>query len=333
MKAMVTGGAGFLAGHLIERLLRDGHEVRTVELPGRPTPELEKWGVDVIKGDLRDPDICARACGGIWVVFHLAALAAPFGPRELFWSTNVTATDNIIAACKMAGVRRLVQVSSASAVCDGKDHVMADESLPYPKKFLCHYSETKAESEKRVLAANGPELETVVIRPHAIWGPRDHTLFPRIIVRAQQGRLFQIGDGTNEHSLLYVENGVDALISAATAKAAPGKIYFIVDDKPIVLWEFIRRMLKVLKVPAPRRVIPYPAAYAIGAAMEAVYSVMKLKGEPTVTRYVAVKLAKNHSYSSKRARFDLGYWPRVYTEEGLRKVYKWIDEKGLPEGL
>ncbi len=333
MKVMVTGGAGFLAGHLIERLLQEGHEVSTVELLDRPTPELDRLGVEVIRGDLRNPDICARACGGAWVVFHLAALAAPFGPRELFWSINVTATENIIAACKVAGVRRLVQVSSASAVCDGTDQIMADESLPYPKKFLCHYSETKALSEKLTIAANGPELETVVIRPHAIWGPRDRTLFPRIIVRARQGRLFQIGNGSNEHSLLYVENGVDALVSAATAKAAPGKIYFIVDDKPVVLWEFIRRMLAELKIPAPRRAIPYPAAYALGAAMEAAYRVMRLKGEPVLTRYVAVKLAKSHSYSSKRARADLGYWPRVYPEEGLKKIYKWIDEKGLPDEL
>jgi nucleoside-diphosphate-sugar epimerase len=331
VKVMVTGGAGFLAGHLIECLLQEGHDVRTVELPDHVTSELEDRDTEIVRGDLRDPDVCARSCEGMEIVFHLAALASSFGPRDRFWSINVTATDNVIAACKRAGVRRLVQVSSASAICDGKDHIMADESLPYPKKFLCHYSETKAISEQRALAANGSDLEAVVIRPHAVWGPRDHTLLPRIIARAQRGRLSQIGDGENEFSMLFVHNGVDALALAITAEAAPGKVYFITDEERVKLWDFIRTMLDGLNIPAPRRAISFRTAYALGSAMEAAYSILKLKGEPTITRYTAVKLAKNHSYSIARARADLGYQPKVSVEEGLRKMYEWVDEKGLPE--
>ncbi len=333
MRALVTGGGGFFAGHLIERLLQDGHDVRTVDLPERDTSGLEGQGAEVVKGDLREPEVCNRACMGIDTVFHLAALAAPFGPRDLFWSINVKATHNIIDACKKAGARRLVHVSSASAVCDGSDHIMADESLPYPERFFCHYSETKAASERRALAANGPDLEVVVVRPHAVWGPRDRTLFPRIIVRAKQGKLVQVGDGENEFSLLYVANGVDALLLAAEARAAPGKIYFAADDKPVILWSFIRAMLSELNIPEPGWAIPFRAAFALGSAMETAYEMLRLKGEPTMTRYTAVKLAKSHSYSIERARKELGFEPRVTIEEGLNRVYEWIDRDGLPESL
>jgi nucleoside-diphosphate-sugar epimerase len=329
MKTLVTGGGGFLAGHLIDKLLEAGHSVRTVELPGRDLGRLSALDVEIIEGDLCDPAVAGRACEGMEVVFNPAALCASVGPRKLFWSINVDLADNLIAGCKKAGVKRLVHVSSPSAVFDGTDHVDADESLPYPKKFLNHYSETKAVSEQRVLAANGPDLETVAIRPHAIWGPRDRTLFPRIIERARARRIMQIGNGENVISTLYVENGADALILAATAEKAPGNVYFVTDEGSIRLWDFLRRIINDLDLPPISRKVPYPLVYAMGAAQEMVWSLFKLKGEPVVTRYSAAEMATNHSYSIKRACSDLGYDPKIDREEGLRRFYEWAEKAGI----
>jgi nucleoside-diphosphate-sugar epimerase len=324
MKALVTGGGGFLAGHLIDKLVDGGHAVRTVELPGRDVRPLKDLDVEMMSGDLRDPDLAARACEGMDVVFNPAALAAPIGPWKRFWSINVELVENLVAGCKKSGVRRLVHVSSPSAVFDGSDHFDADERLPYPKKFLNYYCATKAESEKRVLAANSMDLETVAIRPHAIWGPRDRTLFPRVIERAKSRRLVQVGDGTNIISTLYVENGADALILAATADRAPGNVYFVTDKDSVNLWDFLKRIISDLGLPQIRGRIPYPLAYAIGAAQEVLWTALKLDGEPTITRYSAAELAKNHSYSIDRARTDLGYEPKVQREEGLRRFYAWV---------
>ncbi len=329
MKALVTGGGGFLAGHLIDKLLEAGHSVRTVELPGRDMGRLSALDVEIIEGDLCDPAVTYRACEGMEVVFNPAALCASVGPWKLFWSINVDLTDNVIAGCKKAGVKRLVHVSSPSAVFDGTDHIDADESLPYPKKFLSHYCETKAVSEQRVLAANGPDLETVAVRPHAIWGPRDRTLFPRIIERARARRILQIGDGENVISTLYVENGADALVLAASAEKAPGNVYFVTDADSIKLWDFLRRIIKDLDLPPISRKVPYRLVYAAGALQEAAWAVFKLKGEPTVTRYSAAEMAKNHSYSIERARSDLGYNPKIDREEGLRRFYEWAEEEGI----
>jgi len=324
MRAMVTGGGGFLAGHLIDKLVNAGHFVRTVELPERDVQRLKDLDVEIITGDLCDPGLAAQACQGMDVVFNPAVLAAPLGPWKRFWSINVGLVDNVIAGCKQSGVRRLVHVSSPSAVFDGSDHFDADETLPFPKKFLNYYCATKAESEKRVLAANGADLETVAIRPHAIWGPRDRTLFPRIIERAQSRRLVQVGDGTNIISTLYVENGAHALMLAATADRAPGNVYFVTDRDTVNLWDFLRRVLNDLGLPPIRSRIPYPLAYALGATQEVLWTLLKLAGEPTITRYSAAELAKNHSYSINRARSDLGYEPTVSREEGLKRFYEWV---------
>jgi len=237
----------------------------------------------------------------------------------------------VINACKKAGTKRLVHVSSPSAVFDGRDHILADESLPYPERFFSYYCETKAVSEQRALAVNGPDLETVAIRPHVIWGPRDRNLLPRLISRAKAGRLLQVGDGKNQVSTLYVKNGVDALVLAAESKNAPGKVYFITNDQPVVIWDFIRRVIKDLGLPGPRGKLPYPAAYAMAAAYEAAWKVFRLSGEPVITRYTAAELAKNHTYSIERAKKDLGYKPRVSVEEGLSRVLAWFEEHGMSD--
>lgn len=329
MRALVTGGGGFLAGHLIEKLLEAGHAVRTVELPGRDLRHLPSRDVEVVEGDLCDPAVADRACEGTEVVFNPAALCASVGPWKRFWSINVELTDNIVAGCKKAGVRRLVHVSSPSAVFDGTDQVDADETLPYPKRFLNHYSATKAESERRVLAANGSQLQTVALRPHGIWGPRDRTLFPRIIGRAKARRLVQVGDGTNVISTVYVANATDALVLAATAAAAPGNVYFVTDRDSVSLWGFLSRIVDALGLPPIRGKIPYPLAYAVGAAEEAAWALFRLKGEPTITRYSAAELAKSHSYRIDRARKDLGYEPRITRDQGLERFYAWAAESLL----
>lgn len=326
MKTLVTGGGGFLAGHLIDQLLATGHQVRTVELPGRDIERLKAMDVEILIGDLCDAEFAARACAGMDVVFNPAALAAQVGPWQRFWAINVELTDNIIAGCRQAGVKRLVHVSSPSAVFDGRDHVDADESLPYPKSFMNHYCATKAESEKRVLAANGPELETVAIRPHAIWGPRDRTLFPRIIERAKARQLVQVGDGRNVISTLYVENAAHALILAASAEKAPGNVYFITDAEPVKLWDNLRRIINDLGLPPITRSVPYRLVYALGAIQDALWATFRLRGEPRVTRYAAAELATNHSYSIARAQADLGYAPIVGREEGLQRFYAWARE-------
>ncbi len=331
LRCLVTGGAGFLGKHLVERLMEEATRVRVIDLPGSSLDELEGEGVEVVQGDIRDAELVASVCRDIDVVFHVAALAAPWGARSLFWSINVTGTDNVISGCLEQKVQRLVHVSSPSAVFDGKDHFMADESISYPKHFLSHYCETKAVSEQHALAANSRELETVVIRPHIIWGPRDRSILPRIVSRARAGRLFQIGNGLNQVSTLYVGNAVEALLLAARSENARGKAYFITNDQPVFLWEFISRILENIGIDGPRGSIPYAAAYLMATGMEATWSMIRLSGEPLLTRYTIAELARNHTYSIDRAKKDLGYAPRISVDDGLQRLFAWIDKHGLPE--
>ncbi|HEY0839106.1 MAG TPA: NAD-dependent epimerase/dehydratase family protein, partial [Vulgatibacter sp.] len=193
MRALVTGGGGFLGEALVRSLVARGDQV-TFLARGR-YPGLEALGATAIAADLRDRAAVFAACDGMDVVFHVAAKAGGWGKAAEFESINVQGTANVIDACRGRGVRSLVYTSTPSVVHDGEPIEGGDESLPYARRFLAHYPRTKAEAEKRVRGANGPELRTVSLRPHFIWGPGDRHLLPRLLDRARAGRLRRIGAG------------------------------------------------------------------------------------------------------------------------------------------
>lgn len=314
MKALVTGGGGFLGRHLVTALLRRGDDVISYSR-GRYA-DLEAQGAVCAQGDLVDRDALARACRGVDIVFHVAAKAGIWGDAREYRQTNVEGTRNVLGACRNAQVKKLVFTSSPSVCFDGQDHVMAGNDLPYATKFLAEYPRTKMEAEKRVLAANGRDgLATVALRPHLIVGPDDPHLLPRLVARAKAGKLAIVGDGRNEVSLTWVDNAVDAHLAAADRLGpdAPhaGKAYFVAQSEPVVLWTWLGDLLERLGAPRPTRRVPLAVAYAAGATMEAWWSLARRPGEPSMTRFLALELARSHSYDLGPAERDFGYRERV----------------------
>ena len=314
MRALVTGGGGFLGRHLAGALRERGDEV--VSYSRGRYPALEARGIACVQGDLADRDALARACERADVVFHVAAKAGIWGDAAEYRRTNVEGTRSVLEACRRARVRRLVLTSSPSVCFDGKDHRAAGNDLPYAGKFLAEYPRTKAEAEKLVLAANGTDgLATVALRPHLIVGPDDPHLLPRLVARAQAGKLAIVGDGRNEVSLTWVGNAVDAHLAAADRldPRAPhaGKAYFVAQKEPVVLWTWLGDLLERLGAPRPTRRVPLRVAYAAGAAMEAWWTLARRPGEPPMSRVVALELARSHSYDLRPAERDVGYRERV----------------------
>jgi len=332
MNILVTGGTGFLGGHLARRLHELGHRVTALGRradPGLPT------GMEFSQADLGDRDAIVEACRGRDAVFHAGALTGIWGDREVFHRTNVTGTDHIIEGCLKHGVSKLIYTSSPSVVYAGGDLENADESLPYAGRFLCDYPRTKAIAEKRVLEANGQDgLQTVALRPHLIWGPGDPHLVPRILERARQGRLVQVGDGKNRVDLIYIDNAVAGHLRALDALMAErpiaGRAYFLSDGRPVVLWEWIHKLLAAMDVPPVTRSISHRTGLRLGALLESVHRMFGLRGEPRMTRFLASQLATSHYFDISRAREELGYEPVVTPEEGFERLIKWL--KVRPSG-
>jgi nucleoside-diphosphate-sugar epimerase len=323
MKALVTGGAGFLGLYVTEQLVARGDTVRVISR--RPHPRLGELGVDWQAGDIRNSESVERACRDIETVFHIAAVPGIWGPWKHYYETNTLGTRHVLDACRKQGIARLIYTSSPSVIYDGVDHCDVDESYPYATRYLCHYPHTKALAEQEVLAANGQDgLATISLRPHLIWGPRDNHLIPRLIARARSGRLRRVGRGRNVISMSYVENAAAAHLQAADAlrpgSPAAGNAYFINEPEPVNLWNWIDELLSLAGLPPMRKSIPSGVAYALGGLLEAIYAALRLSAEPPMTRFLAQQLSGSHSYQITRAERDFGYKPLVTVEEGMRRL-------------
>ncbi|HED65666.1 MAG TPA: NAD-dependent epimerase/dehydratase family protein [Planctomycetes bacterium] len=324
MKVLVTGGGGFLGLAIVRELLERGHVPTSVSRS--PHAELEDLGVPSERFDLTRFEGLDAIVRGHDAVIHTAAKAGVWGPHAEFFAANVTATKNLLESSLRCGVTRFVHTSSPSVCFDGKPHRMAKNDVPFARRPLSSYAETKAIAEKLVLRANGSHtLATTALRPHLIIGPRDPHLVPRLLDRARRGRLVRVGAGTNEVSLTDVINAaaahVDALeaLEAADAPHA-GRGYFLAQSEAVRLWDWIDEVLVGVGLEPVRRRVPFPLAYGLGALLELVAAPFPRLGEPPMTRFVARQLATDHSYSIEPAERDFGYRERISLREATQRV-------------
>jgi nucleoside-diphosphate-sugar epimerase len=330
VKALVTGGGGFLGGAIVRRLVDRGWSIRTLQRG--QYEHLDELGVEQLRGDIADAELVSRAVEGRDIVLHVAAKVEPWGAYQPFHRTNVVGTENVLQAMRRAGVPKLVFTSTPSVIHSGGDLAGVDESEPYPEHFEAAYPQTKAMAEMAVLAANDNELATVALRPRLIWGPEDTNLVPQLIARARAGQLRFVGDGSNLVDTIYIDNAVDAHLLAAEhlAPGAPcaGRPYFISNGEPLPMKKIINGILGAAGLPPEERSVPIRAALAAGAVFENLYKVFPNKSGPRMTRFVARNFATAHWFNISAARRDLGYEPRVSIDEGLARLRSWFEEQG-----
>lgn len=325
MKVLVTGSTGFLGAAVCRALRARGDDVSG--LSRTPAPALTALGVQQYAGDIADLDAVIEASRGVDAIVHTAAKAGAWGAVEDFYATNVTGTDNVLAACEMNDIRRLVFTSSPAVVHAGGDLDGVNETTAYPAHYRAHYPATKAIAEKRVLAANGAALATVALRPHLIWGPGDNHLLPRLVARARAGRLRLIGDGSNRIDTIFIDNAVDAHLAALDrldiGAACAGRVYFLAQNQPMAIADVINALLRSVGMPPETRSISRRTANVLGMVMEGAWRMFRLDGEPPMTRFIAEQMSTAHWFDLTAAKRDLGYKPRVNFAEGLARLTTW----------
>ncbi|MFO0902688.1 MAG: NAD-dependent epimerase/dehydratase family protein [Pirellulales bacterium] len=322
-RSLVTGATGFLGRYVAEQLRERGEPVRA--LVRREDEDLRRLGVELVYGDLQDRDAVSAACRDVETVYHAAAVAGIWGPWSHFHGINTLGTRSVLDGCLAHGVAKLVYTSSPSVTFDGGDQRGIDETAPYPSTWLCHYPHTKALAEQMVLAANGERgLATCALRPHLIWGPRDRHLIPRLWERARRGQLRRVGEGRNLVDMIYVENAAAAHLQAAERLAldspVAGRAYFLSQGQPVNCWDWINELLALAGLAPVKKSISFAAAWRVGAVLEGIWTGLRLRSEPRMTRFLAAQLAKDHYFAISRAERDFNYRPIVSTDEGMRRL-------------
>jgi nucleoside-diphosphate-sugar epimerase len=323
MRILVTGATGFLGGALARRLSHQQHEVVASGRDRRRGAKLSAAGLDFQAADLCARGAAEQLCEGVDAVVHCAALSSPWGARRAFLRANVEATEALLAACQRRGVARLVHISTPSLYMGAGDReqVREDDPLPPP---INHYAATKLECERRVQRAVAQGLQSIVLRPRAIFGPGDTTIFPRVLTALEQGRLPVIGDGRNRVDLTYIDNAVQAVERALAAPPqAWGKIYNVSNGEPVLLWDVLRWLSAELGLPPPRGSLPRWAGMAVGGALELFHRVARPSMEPKLTRYSVQVLSCTMTLDIRRAREQLGYAPEVSVQQGLTEFVRW----------
>jgi nucleoside-diphosphate-sugar epimerase len=176
MKVFVTGGSGFLGGHLINTLVDRGDQVAALARSDSAAETVAALGAAPVRGSLASIEELTQGMDGAALVVDCAAIVRQWGNPADFWETNVEGTRNIIEACRSAAAPRLVHVSTEAVLLEGGPLRRVDESDPYPDRFAGIYPETKARAEQLVLGAADESLNTVAVRPRFLWGPGDLTL-------------------------------------------------------------------------------------------------------------------------------------------------------------
>ena len=326
-EVLVTGGGGFVGSAIVRLLADQGISTR---IAGRNQyKNLQQLGAICFVGDIANKNFVENSCRGVDTVIHTAAKAGIWGKWKDYYQTNVLGTKNIVETCRKLGIPRLVYTSTPSVVFNGRDIEGGNEHLPYPSRFLCHYSKSKVMAEKIVLTATSPELRTCAIRPHLIWGPGDPHLIPRLIKRGKERALKIVGSGKNLVDITFIENVAHAHILAAKSlkksAVAAGNPYFIGQERPVNLWNWINGLYRELGIPAVNARIPFQVAYAIGALLEVGYWLLKRSKEPPMTRFLAEQLACSHYFTHDNATRDLGYKPIISLEEGQQRLISWLN--------
>jgi nucleoside-diphosphate-sugar epimerase len=299
--------------------VRDGWTVRALARSDGAADRVRRAGAEPARGDLADGAALAAGARGAEVAFHAAAKVEDWGSWDEFRRVNVDGTRAVLAACRAAGVRRLVHVGTEAALLHGQPLVLADERTPLAFGSPAPYAATKAEAEATVVSANGGGLETVVVRPRFVWGRGDTTLLPAMVELVRRGRFWWIGRGNQLTSTTHVDNCVAALVAAA-GRGTPGAAYFVTDGTPVVFRDFVSALLATQDVAAPSGSLPRPVAAAAARAGEAAWRTLRLSGRPPLTRFALWVASLECTLDDSRARAELGYRPVVSRAEGLAEL-------------
>jgi nucleoside-diphosphate-sugar epimerase len=321
-KCLVTGGSGFLGSHLVEALVARGDKVRVLVRPTSKTALLESLGVELVHGDMKDASSLKSAVQGVERVYHCAAFAADWGPKDEFQATNVVGLRNLLDAALEAKVKKFIHVSTTDVY--GHPNYPADETAPYKMRGW-HYGDTKIMGEKLVWEYHREHgLPVTVVRPVNIYGPRSTSFVLELAELIKSGDMVHIGKKEQPAGLVYVTNVVDLILLAADSKKSIGQAYNTSDGSDASWAKYMEKLAKSIGAESPKTTIPYRLAYFAGWVMEGIYSTFRIQSRPLLTRMMVELFGTNQGFPIEKARQELGYEPKVGFDEGMSHVEAWL---------
>lgn len=314
---LLTGGSGFVGRNIIPILKRKGFEVRALARSQQSVQAVRNYGAIPVQGDLTDRASLNEAAQGCDIVIHAAAYMKFWGSKAPFYQINVDGTKNMLHAAEKAGVKKFIYIGAASVI-NGQEIHEKDETYIPPQLPKDSYSLTKALAEKEVVKANNDNLQTVVLRPPAIWGPHNHSA-EMMVDRVKAGSWIWIGGGQHRLSTLHVFNLAQAIL-AAIDKGGNGEIYFVTDGEQRPIKELFGKMFQQYGVTAGDRALSRSFALTTAKVIQFIWDTLRLKSDPPIVPVMIYLMGTEFSVSDQKARRELGYRNAISIEEGMHTL-------------
>jgi nucleoside-diphosphate-sugar epimerase len=322
-KALVTGGTGFIGSHLTEALVRKGVQVRCLVRKASDMKWLKGLPVETIYGDLNDRSALEKAVLGVDRVFHLAGVTAAIH-KENYFEVNGSGTKHLIQACLEHNPHLQKFILMSSQAAGGPSRNGGNQRETDPSEPVSFYGRSKGDAEDCVIA-HAHELPVLILRPSAVYGPRNKDIFP--LFKCLSGRINPCPMGSDQHlSLCYVKDIVDGILLAAETRTRSGDIFFLSDGHDYRMDEIGELVARALGIRTFRIRIPQPIL--LGAAVFSEY-LSKLFRRPLVlTRDKALEMIqKNWVCDITKAKAILGFDPKVSLSEGAELTFAWYKKE------
>ncbi len=328
---LVTGATGFIGGHLVQRLVAEGYQVRCLVRSTSVTTALTPLGVELATGDLTAPQTLTRAAEGCRYVFHCGAQVSDWATPDELHDVNVAGTRNLLDACIHASVERFVHFSSTDVYAYPGDREVDETHTP--TSFRNWYAQTKLDAEAEVQRAAARGLGTAILRPATVYGPGSREVM-REIARALRGRrMLMIDGGRALAGLCFVENLIDAALLAIQHEQAAGQAFNVTDGLDVTWRQLADGLADGLGCARPWLSLPYRVAEGIGFSLEhgyrALHRTTKLTSRPLLSRQAVQVMGTDQSFSNRKARELLGWEPRVGYAAGLEATLDWLRAEGI----
>ncbi len=328
MKALVTGGTGFVGSHLIEQLRDRSDEVRAIVRPTSNRGLLESLGAEPVVGDLDDADSLRSACEGRDVVYHAAARVEMVGSEADFHRTTVAGTQRLLAAAADRGVKRFVHVSSCGIYhpklfASGQ---VIDESTPTPEPpSWFPYGRAKLYAEQVVRDECPDEMEWVIVRLGYLYGPRNRTMHTHVEPAMRDSTMMIVGKGANEMAFVYVADAVRAIVLSGTCPEAAGEVLIVGGNERVTQKQYFDAMADGFGIPRVTKHIPYRVAFFFGWLGE---KLIKRGPRAAVLRRSAIALTGlPQRLRCEHTQKLLNWRPETKFADGIRKAFDWYQKE------
>lgn len=326
MTILVTGATGFIGPHLAAWLAHGSEPIRALVRAGTDASTLDALGVEVVRGDVRDPSSVGEAVAGCRLVYHLAARTSHGNlPESEMYAINTRGTANVARAAAAAGVERLVHSSTARVYGIIRNHEV-DENTPIDPDSA--YPESKAMAEEILREHGARGLSVVVARITAVFGPGSKSWLP-LFRQIAAGRFRPIGRGGNYHHPGDIADIVDGLVRCGTVEGIEGRTYILTGSEPVRLREMLELIARELGTELSWRALPGAPLHLYKWLNDAA----RVLGARRLPKFDRVEFYLNDRiFDITRARKELGFAPAVGVRESIRRTAEWYRARGLLSG-